>query len=306
MRAQVLSADAPGVRLDLFLAQRLGRYSRSTLKALIARGCVRVGGAPAKPDYRLRGEERIEVFFPAPDWEAPDFEDWVIHEDRDLLVLDKPAGLLMHPAGACWLKAPEAALVEEEASLAGLLQLHRPALLASGVARCGLVHRLDRQTSGVLLVSKTPKVQATLLAAFRDRRIAKFYRAIVRGVPAQRRPLVCAPVGREPRGRVRVTPFGRPAQTAFEVLESGSGAALLEARPLTGRTHQIRAHLALLGHPVMGDPEFDRPRQGQPWPERLMLHAFRLELAHPVSGRRACFKAELPRDFRAFWRLCRV
>jgi 23S rRNA pseudouridine1911/1915/1917 synthase len=301
-----LLADIPGMRLDAFLARRLGCYSRSYLKGLIERGFVFVGGASCRADDRLKGEERIEISFPEFPWRlSGDFEGWILHEDRQLLVLDKPPGLLMHPLGTSWLSAPEAALSEPEPNLAGILQKERPAIIKSGASRCGIVHRLDRQTSGVLLVAKTPQAQESLIAQFRGRKIEKFYQAIVRGVPRGRAHQVSAPVGRKPRQRkVIVTPLGKSAQTSFSVIDSCPYASLVEARPLTGRTHQIRAHLAFLGHPVMGDSEFDWRAPG-PKPPRLMLHAFRIAFAHPGTGKRIDFRARLPKDFKDFWKECR-
>ena len=302
---KVLRPETDGERLDRFLAAALPSYSRAYLKGLIAKGCVKVEGSPKRPDYRLKAEEAVEVSFPEPGWLRIPFEDWVLHEDEALLVLDKPAGLLMHPLGESWTRAPQAALSEEEPNLAGLLQLHRPGILAARVPRCGIVHRLDRQTSGVLLVAKTRRAYESLTRAFKEREVDKVYRAIVAGVPALASLKVSAPVGRGPGRRlVKVTPLGRPAETAFRVLEAGAGAALVEARPLTGRTHQIRAHLAHLGHPVLGDPEFDKAGS-EPRPPRLMLHAWRVELAHPASARRVSYRASVPRDFREFWRRLR-
>ncbi|OGR86869.1 MAG: hypothetical protein A3J74_08115, partial [Elusimicrobia bacterium RIFCSPHIGHO2_02_FULL_57_9] len=254
-----------------------------------------------------RGGERVEAVFSQAQWDyGQDFESWVLHEDKQLLVLAKPAGLLMHPLGNSWLESAEAALREPQPNLAGLLQRVRPELLKGGISRCGIVHRLDRQTSGVLLIAKTASAQQALMDDFKFRRMRKLYRAIVRGVPADKSPRVDAPIGRKPgHRRVIVTPFGKPAETAFKVVATGKNAALVEARPVTGRTHQIRAHLALLGHPVMGDVEFDRKTEGQPWPSRLMLHAYKVELAHPGTSKPVSFTAELPKDFKDFWARCR-
>ncbi|MBI5630098.1 MAG: RluA family pseudouridine synthase [Elusimicrobia bacterium] len=300
----LIQGDLPGMRLDRFLVERLPGYSRSDLKDFIERGLVSVNGGPARADYRLKGGEAIEILVLAGGWpEIENFESWVIAEDRDILVLNKPSGLLMHPLGTSWLSAPEAALAEREPNLAGILQRERPGILAAGVARCGIVHRLDRQTSGVLLVAKSPRAQEGLLSGFKERLIRKYYRAIVRGAPKSRKSKISAPIGRKPgHRRILVTPFGKAAQTEISVLKSATGASLVEAKPLTGRTHQIRAHLAFLGHPVMGDPEHDAPAAGEPAPARTMLHAYRIELEHPGTGRLAVFTAPLPRDFLDFWR----
>jgi 23S rRNA pseudouridine1911/1915/1917 synthase len=208
----------------------------------------------------------------------------------------------MHPLGSSWLTSPEAARAEPEPNLAALLQVHRPAILKAGTPRCGIVHRLDRPTSGVLLVAKDPETHAALCADFEARAMDKTYRAVARGeLKAGAR--VQAPVGRAPGSRrVVVTSLGKSAETAFKAVSKKKAATLVEAKPLTGRTHQIRAHLAFIGHPVMGDPEFDKPAAGQPVAPRLMLHAYRIAFEHPASGRPAMFTAEPPKDFASFWK----
>ncbi|HAM36996.1 MAG TPA: RluA family pseudouridine synthase [Elusimicrobia bacterium] len=306
--SEKFSVETPGQRLDQFLAERMSQLSRGHVKKLIQQGVVKVNGEPADADLRLRAGDVVAATFADPLWAKPsgEFADWIIHEDPALLVLDKPAGLLMHPLGGSWLSTPEAALSEAEPNLAGLLLRHRPAIVRLKTPRCGIVHRLDRATSGVLLVAKTPAAYEALIRDFKERRISKTYRAVVRGAWKERRASVDAPVGRLPgHRRVIATPFGKEAQTAFVALERAPAGALVEARPLTGRTHQIRVHLSLLGHPVMGDVEFDRPRPGEPVPPRLMLHAYHVELAHPAAGRPAAFTARVPKDMREFWALCR-
>ncbi len=297
-----------GTRLDKFLALRLPRLSRGHVQRLIAQGLVRVNGRTAESDRKLDAGDVVEMDQKPESWEEPfgSFEDWVLHEDKHLLVLNKPAGLLMHPLGTSWLAEPGAASFEREPNLAGLLFKHRPQVVQTGTPRCGIVHRLDRFTSGVLLVAKTPAASEDLVRQFKDRSIAKTYRAVVRGAWSGRRASVDAPIGRRPgHRRIIATQFGKKASTGFTLLESCPGGALVEAKPLTGRTHQIRAHLQLLGHPVMGDEEFDRSGAGSLAAPRLMLHAYRIECAHPVSGRRLSFLARIPRDMREFWRLCR-
>ena len=288
-----------GKRLDAFLAEHLTAYSRVFLKGLITQGLVTVDGKPGRADRKVEEGQLVVANLPedAPGPSAEDFESWVLFEDRRLLVLNKPSGLLMHPLGESWLTAPEAARAEDETNVAALLQIHRPAILKAKTPRCGIVHRLDRPTSGVLAVAKDPETYAALTGAFKDRMMEKTYRAVVAGVPKDRS-RVEAPVGRNPgHRRVVVTPLGKTAETSFKVVAKKKKAALVEATPLTGRTHQIRAHLAFLGHPVAGDMEF--PGLKAP---RLMLHAWRLAFTHPLTGKDAEFTADPPADFMKFWR----
>lgn len=300
---KILLVETGGLRLDAFLARSLTGYTRAFLKEIIGRGLVTVDGEPRDADGRVREGERVEVVVPRSEAEpGQDFESWVLFEDKRLLVLQKPAGLLMHPLGTSWLKSPEAARAELGSNLAALLQIHRPVILRAGTPRCGIVHRLDRQTSGALVVAKDPETYDALVAAFKERLVEKTYRAVVRGVPSGSS-RVQAPIGRVPgHRRIVVTPLGKAAETSFKILSRKKDAALVEAKPLTGRTHQIRAHLAFLGHPVAGDPEFDRPVPGRETPPRMMLHAWRLGFEHPASGRAALFVAEPPAEFERFWK----
>lgn len=299
-----------GLRLDLFLARKLPLVSRSHVRTLIDRGAVLVDGSRRASDFRLRGGELIRVDATPRGWPEEAFEDWVLHEDADLLVIAKPAGLLVHPLGESWLRTPAAALEETGPNLAGLLLKHRPKSSAAGVARCGIVHRLDRPTSGVMLVAKTPRAEERLLDAFRERRVHKVYRAVVLGRVRER--LVDAPIGRAPGHRkVKVTPFGREASTGFKTVGARRGVSLVEARPITGRTHQIRAHLAAVGHPVLGDPEtmIGKARKEfealqLPEPPRLLLHAYKVMLEHPVTGKPVSFTAAAPKDFADYWKGC--
>lgn len=295
----IVETDLP--RLDAFLSKNLAGYSRTFLKDMVGRGQVTVDGAVVDADEPVLEGQVVEVVLPETvAATSDDFESWVLFEDKRLLVLNKPTGLLMHPLGDSWLKSPEAARAGRETNLAAELQVHRPVILKAGTPRCGIVHRLDRPTSGVLAVAKDPETYAALTDMFKERWMDKTYRAIVRGVPPPTS-RVQAPIGREPgQRRVVVTPLGKTAETSFRVVTKKKAAALVEAKPLTGRTHQIRAHLAHIGHAVMGDPEFDR--KGVPAAPRLMLHAYRLAFEHPFTGRPALFEAQPPADFRSFWR----
>lgn len=312
MKEESFTVGAVGGRLDRFLAERLAGFSRGHCKALVSKGRVTVDGKTRPPDYRLRAGEVVRAVVGACAWGVSGFEDWVLFEDKDVVVLHKPSGVVCHPVGESWLTRTEAVLDEEEATLAGILWKARPVVRDSGVERCGLVHRLDRQTSGVLIVAKRPRAQKTLLAAFRERTVSKVYRAVVIGTLAKTK--VDAPIGRLPgRRKVQVSPWGKEASTDFKSVESRGGMSLIEARPRTGRTHQIRAHLALLGHPVAGDHEWFRESQtrelsrlGHAPPSRMMLHAYSLRLAHPATGKAVSFTAPLPKDFRDYWSALKV
>ncbi len=299
-RREEFRSEEGNQRLDQFLAGRIRNLSRSHLKGLIARGCVKVGGAVKSPDYRLRPGEIVEINYPEPPASPGRLSDWIIHEDRHLMILNKPAGLLMHPLGSSWLADSDAALSDPQANLAAIL-LRDAESFSRKVPRCGIVHRLDRQTSGVLLVAKTPQAYESLISAFKARTVSKLYWAIVLGVPRSRSTVVEAPVGRiQGHRKVKVTPFGKTSSTGFTVKDSTLRCALVEARPITGRTHQIRAHLAHLGHPVLGDPEFGTD-SFDPKAPRLMLHARRIDVAHPGTGRRQAFEAPVPADFKGYW-----
>lgn len=295
--------EQESVRLDVFLSSHLPEFSRAFIQEMIKLGRVLVDGARAKPARLLQLGETVELELSRPAPGKGAMESWILHEDKDLLVLNKPSGLLMHPAGISWLKTPEA-LWTGETSLAGILAESRPALVRSGVPRFGIVHRLDRLTSGVLLVAKTKLAWDRLTDGFRFRMIHKVYRAVVRGKMAGKTIKVDAPVGRNAQHKkITVTPFGKASQTGVSVVARSKGFSLVEARPLTGRTHQIRAHLAYLGHPVAGDSEHGDP-QSAPQPPRLMLHAYRIELTHPGTGKPAAFEAPPPADFETFWASC--
>jgi 23S rRNA pseudouridine1911/1915/1917 synthase len=303
MAKKVLIVGTSGPRLDAYLAKKLEGYTRAFLKDLIKAGHVTADGEKRDADDRVQEGQRIVVELPELEMSpAADFESWVLFEDKRLFVLNKPSGLLMHPLGTTWLTTPEAARAERVENLAALIQANRPGVVKAGTPRCGIVHRLDRMTSGVLVVAKDPETYEALCAAFKAREMDKTYRAIARGA-MKGAARVQAPIGREPgQRRIVVTSLGKAAETGFKVVSRKKDATLVEAKPLTGRTHQIRAHLAFLGHPVAGDPEFDKRGEGVLTPPRMMLHAYRLMFEHPASGRPAMFDAEPPKDFAAFWK----
>ncbi len=296
--------ETPGLRLDRFLAARMPDYSRTILQNFIEDGRVLVDGRAQASNFRLKGEEKIEVSLIRNLQDAAFAEDWIIHEDKDLIVINKPAGIIIHPLNNSWLGNPETILSEKEPSIAGIFYQLRPEIAKAGVERLGIVHRLDRQTSGVLLLAKNEDAEKNLRRQFRERLLHKTYRAIVRGNPKEKRLRVTAPIGHAGMSRNFVaTPFGKPAETGFKILKVAPWAALVEAHPLTGRTHQIRAHLSFAGHPVAGDFLFDKENLS-PIPPRLMLHAFEITLSHPRTKKEVSFRAPTPKDFNDFWKEC--
>lgn len=283
-----------GERLDRWLQQRLAEYSRARIQEWIRGGRVRVNGAASRPAHRLRGGERIEVepAPPPPLRAAPEpIPIRVLYEDDDVIAVDKPAGMVVH-AGAG----------RQTGTLVNAL-LHRYGRLseAGGPLRPGIVHRLDRQTSGVILVARNDRAHRSLAAQFAARRIEKVYLALVHGEIAQEQGRVEAPIARDPARRVRMSArlgHGRAALTEFRVLRRFPGFTFLEVHLKTGRTHQIRTHLAWLGRPIVGDRLYGAPRriEGRPPLDRYFLHAHRIRFLHPATGRPVAIESPLPSE----------
>ncbi|MFI5261095.1 MAG: RluA family pseudouridine synthase [Candidatus Limnocylindrales bacterium] len=284
-------AGAAGVRADRFVADAAG-LSRARVQRLIAGGHLTRDGLPVRANTLLAGGATVHLEMP--DVRAPDIVGEaialpVVYEDEDLLVVDKPAGLVTHPGPG----HPSGTLVNA--------LLGRPGAVyggIAGVARPGIVHRLDRDTSGLLMVAKDDLAQAALMAQLKARRVKKTYLALVSGAPPATVGRIEAPVGRDPHHRTRmaVVPDGRAATTGYRVRERFDGWTLLELDLVTGRTHQIRVHLAAIGHPVAGDPVYasGAARHGPEGLARLFLHAWRLELAAPSDGHLIRLTAPLP------------
>jgi 23S rRNA pseudouridine1911/1915/1917 synthase len=297
----VLAAAARGSRLDQALVLAFPGLSRARLQALIRAGWVQVDGKPTKGSARVRGGERIELTVPPPSPAVPGPEDLpltILYQDRDLLVLDKAPGVVVHPGAGHWSGTLVNALLHHVRDLGGV----------GGTLRPGLVHRLDKDTSGCLVVAKTDAALAGLQAAFKSRLVTKTYLALVHGHPPPEGRIE-TPYGRHPRHRQRFTgrsSRGRVAVTAYRTRERLPGAALLEVDLLTGRTHQIRVHLAEAGHPLLGDALYGGRRRGEAGARtveaalgRQALHAWKLGFPHPRTGRRRTFEAPLPADLRA-------
>jgi 23S rRNA pseudouridine1911/1915/1917 synthase len=287
--ALTLPADAAGERFDAALARALPQYSRSRLRSWIDAGRVALDGHPAVPTRRVRGGEQVVVDVESDPRELPYFPEAIalsiVAEDDALLVIDKPAGLVVHPGSGNW-----------EGTLLNALLHHSQA--QAGVPRAGIVHRLDKDTSGLMVVAKTLAAQTHLVRQLQSRTMTREYMAVAAG-DIMRGGTVDAAIGRHPRNRttMAVVATGKPARTHFEVVERFGRATLLRCRLETGRTHQIRVHLASLGHPLVGDPAYGR--KGPVPFSRQALHAARLALVHPVTNRACTWDSALPPDLRA-------
>jgi 23S rRNA pseudouridine1911/1915/1917 synthase len=290
-----------GERLDRAIASSLPQLSRSRVQALLEAGRVQVDGKPGRAALRLKGGEALSVSVPPPEPALPEPEDLplsILHEDRDLLVLDKPAGLVVHPAAGHARGTLVNALLHHVSGLSGV----------GGVLRPGIVHRLDKETSGCLVVAKNDAALQALQRAFQARSVEKTYLALVHGQPPDTGRLETLH-GRHPRDRKRFTGrtrTGKPAVTTWRVRTRLHGAALLEVGLETGRTHQIRVHLSEMGHPLLGDALYGGTRKGdarvkavQQLLGRQALHAWRLGFAHPRTGKPIHAEAPIPADLRS-------
>jgi 23S rRNA pseudouridine1911/1915/1917 synthase len=279
----IVGPEHAGERLDVFLAPAAG--SRAAAQRLIDAGLVLVDGEQRPKRHAVAAGERIDVQ-PAREREEPDVPDAsfaIAYEDEHLLVVDKPPGVVVHPARGHRAGTLVQAL---EGRVAGGDDPRRP----------GIVHRLDRDTSGLLVVARTDAAHAALKAMLKRREVTREYLGLVEGRPAARAGTIDAPLGRDRRVRTRIstdTDDPRPAITHFETEEAFEAFTLLRVRLETGRTHQIRAHLLAIGHPVAGDPEYGRPALGL---QRQFLHAERLAFTHPATGAAIDVRSPLPID----------
>jgi 23S rRNA pseudouridine1911/1915/1917 synthase len=289
--AHTFTADAAGSRLDRFVAGSLPDLSRTRARELIDAGLVTVNGRPGKPSLKLETGDVVAVTVPPerPLALAPeDIPLAILYEDDDLLVIDKPAGLPVHPAPG----HPGHTLVN-----AVLNYLPRLESEAGGL-RPGIVHRLDKDTSGLILVAKNRAAQADLAAQFAARTVSKTYLVLVRGRLTPDRGVIEAAIGRDARNRQRmaVVEKGRAARTAYAVKKAYRGYTLAEIHPETGRTHQIRVHISAIGFPVAGDATYGVT---VPFLDRQFLHAHRLTFRLPSTGEEVTFTSPLPPDLEA-------
>jgi 23S rRNA pseudouridine1911/1915/1917 synthase len=287
--ALTIPPECAGLRLDQALARLLPEFSRSRLARWMREQQVTLDGSAAAPRQKVWGGERVllaPVFEPgdvAPQPEAIPLD--IAFEDDDLLVVNKPAGLVVHPGSGNW-----------RGTLLNALLAHAPRL--AQLPRAGIVHRLDKDTSGLLVVAKTLAAHTDLVRQLQARTVRRIYLAVAHG-PVTRAGTIEAPVGRHPtrRTHMAVVAHGKPAVTHYEVIEALGPATLLRCRLESGRTHQIRVHLHSIGHPLVGDPTYGaRRRSGVLSFPRQALHAERLELAHPATRGIVGWRAELPAD----------
>lgn len=300
IRLTVGSRDA-GTRLDAFLAEHLSEASRSAVQRWIEAGLVAVTGRAEKARYRVREGDQVRVTPPPPqptELIPEDIPLRVVYEDEALIVVDKPAGLVVHPGAG-----------NPSGTLANALVRHFGSVSRQEGLRPGIVHRLDKDTSGLIVVAKSDSVHDSLARQFKNREVTKGYLALVHGVIDRDKGVIDAPLGRHPRSRVKISTRSRKLReslTEFEVLRRWRRFTFLAARPKTGRTHQIRVHFQSIGHPVVGDALYGAAaREANLQADlriaiqrlgRQFLHAASLSFRHPVTGRRATFDSPLPAE----------
>lgn len=295
----VVPQESSRMRLDIFLARALPQFSRSRLQRLIGEGAVRLNGQTARPRQLVRRDDVIDLREPPPakiDHAPEEIPLSILHEDVDLIVIDKPAGLVVHPGAGHRGGTLVNALLHHSPNLSGI----------GGKERPGIVHRLDKETSGCLVVAKNDEAHRSLSKQFADRTIDKIYLALIAGKLRKSSGVIDAAIGRHAKDRQRMSvqsTRGRAARTEYRVVRQSAAAGLVECKLHSGRTHQIRVHLHHLGHPVLGDKVYGA-RFAKDFP-RQMLHAWKLSFTHPRTEKRMSFEAPLPEDFeRAMAQLC--
>lgn len=287
----IVDEGVAGERLDRFLAGKEAQVSRSHIQKLIESGCVLVNGRTAKANAKLREGDAVETEIPF----AQELEILpeailldILYEDSDVIVINKARGMVVHPAAGAADGTLVNALLHHCEDLSGI----------NGVIRPGIVHRLDKDTSGVMVAAKNDRAHVDLAEQIREKTAQRIYRAIVCGTIAEDRGEIRAPIGRHPteRKKMAVVPGGKEATTLFRVVERFPAHTLVECRLKTGRTHQIRVHMAYIGHPLLGDPKYGRKTleiAGQ------ALHSCELSFTHPRTKERMTFAAEMPEDMKA-------
>ena len=289
---QIVAAESGG-RLDKFIAAHRSDLSRAQVQRLLAEGLITVNGARPKASYQVRAGDCIRVRLPPPapgEVQPEPIPLRIVYEDNDLLVVDKPAGMVVHPAPGHKAGTLVAAVLAHAPDLAGI----------GGTQRPGIVHRLDKDTSGLILVAKNDAAYRHLQGQFQNRAVHKVYLALLEGYPPAEHGRIEAPISRDPRHRQRmaVVVNGREAVSEYRVVARYAGYTLVAAEPKTGRTHQIRVHFSWLGHPIVGDTVYGRRTAALACP-RQFLHAHRLGFRLPTTGRHVEFESPLPADLLA-------
>jgi 23S rRNA pseudouridine1911/1915/1917 synthase len=285
-----LEIENGGERLDKTIAAASPELSRAAVQRLIKEALVTVNGQTSKPSYRVEAGDAILVQVPdepPSDIQPEEIPLDVIYEDAQLMAVNKPAGMVVHPAHG-----------HRSGTLVNAILARNPETRdVGGPERAGIVHRLDKETSGLILVAKTERTHSALQRLFKRRNVKKTYLALVEEHPSPRQGLIDAPIGRDKRNRKRmaIVRSGRVARTTYRVVETFKEHSLVELEPETGRTHQIRVHLAWLGYPVVGDQVYGYRRQ-RLLRHRHFLHAYQLELTHPVTTETLSLTAPLPKD----------
>lgn len=287
-------------RVDVFVAEKIKQHSRSFLKKGIEEGWIKVNGRLVKPNYKLKFQDKVTVEIPPPVKPIPEAENIpidIIYEDEDLVVINKPRGMVVHPAPGNYSGTLVNSLLYHTENLSGI----------GGVMRPGIVHRLDKDTSGAVVVAKNDRAHMALTGQLKDKKMKKIYRAIVWGKVMEDKATINAPIGRNPIKRKEMmvtTRNSKEAITHFQVIERFSEFTYLELSLETGRTHQIRVHMKFIGHPVVGDPVYSSRKnpfaiKGQ------ALHSYKLGLMHPSTNKFMEFTAPLPEDFKSILKLLR-
>lgn len=290
-----VSSEDTAKRLDIFIKEKLPELSRSRIQALIKENYVLVNSKPSKASYKVKKGEKIKVII-LPDKELEikpkevPFE--ILYEDDDIAVINKPSGVVVHPAPGHYDDTLVHGLLLKLKNLSGI----------GGKIRPGIVHRLDKDTSGIMLVAKNDFAHKRLVEAFKEREIKKTYLALIYGKIPQKEGKIETFIGRHPvsRKRMAVLKEGKLAITFYEVLEVFNKASLILVKPITGRTHQIRVQFSYIGHPILGDLIYGGLKHDLPRPPRLMLHAYKISFKHPRTSQKMEFKASIPEEFQNY------
>lgn len=293
----IIVEDSLGSRLDQYLAQQLPELSRARIQALLKSGDILVNGKPAKAKTPVERNMRIAVDIPEPEpaeAQPQDIPISVLYEDKDVIVIDKESGMVVHPAAG-----------NPDGTLVNAVLFHCAGNLSGigGVERPGIVHRLDKDTSGCIVVAKNDAAHLSLTTQFAERDTSKIYLAVVQGCPKEAEGTVFTNIGRHPVNRLKMAVVnpgsGKPAITDWRVLryDAATDSSLVMCTLHTGRTHQIRVHMLHLGHPLVGDPIYAHPQRQKAKPGRLMLHAWRLAFNHPADGHRVAIQSDIPAEY---------